>query len=111
MPAEQRVITFGFVTIGLIIAGLLLWAFGGDSSVEETIDSLKTDLYDPPAELAEGTKVFLGERGGALLAVDKRNGQRITEMELDCVPVFDGLIAANGRLFVSQKDGSVVCLK
>ena len=31
-------------------------------------------------------------------------------LEADLPPVFDGLIAAHGRLFVSLRDGSIVCL-
>ena len=36
--------------------------------------------------------------------------KKLSETKLDSPPVFDGLIAARGRLFVSLEDGSVVCL-
>ena len=72
---------------------------------------LTTDPYDPPPALQEARNVFLGQRGGWLYAVDKKDGGPISEIELGSVPVFDGLVAARGRLFLAMKDGSVVCMK
>jgi len=33
----------------------------------------------------------------------------VAQYELDAQPVFDGMIAADGRVFVSLADGSVAC--
>ncbi len=38
------------------------------------------------------------------------NGERLTETDLPADPVFDGLAAAGGRLFVSLKNGTIMCL-
>jgi hypothetical protein len=35
----------------------------------------------------------------------------LAEVKLPSSPVFDGLIAAGGKLLLSLKDGSVLCLK
>ena len=43
-------------------------------------------------------------------AVSKDAGTRVAETELPSSPVFDGMAAAEGRLFLSLKDGSVICL-
>lgn len=51
---------------------------------------------------------FEGKKGGILCAVDKTNGQKLTELKLSSSPVFDGMIAADGRLFLSLKDGNVI---
>ena len=49
-------------------------------------------------------------RGGGVLAVfSADDGKKIAERKLDAPPVFDGLIAAGGRLYVSTRDGRVVC--
>jgi hypothetical protein len=32
-------------------------------------------------------------------------------MKLEAVPVFDGMIAAGGRLFLATTDGRVLCLR
>jgi len=50
-------------------------------------------------------------RAGVLLAVSTdAGGETISEYKLDAQPVFDGLAAAHGSLFVSLQDGRVVRL-
>jgi hypothetical protein len=44
------------------------------------------------------------------VAVSAADGQKLSEIELPATPVFDGMIAAGGRLFVSLEDGSLACL-
>ncbi len=53
---------------------------------------------------------FEGRKGGRLVAVSKEDGKTIAELALDSPPVFDGMIAANGRLYLSLRDGSVLAL-
>jgi hypothetical protein len=42
--------------------------------------------------------------------VKAADGTKLAEHKLDVPPVFDGLIAAGGRLFMSMADSTVVCL-
>ncbi|MBM3890423.1 MAG: hypothetical protein FJ388_15025 [Verrucomicrobia bacterium] len=67
----------------------------------------------PPDELDEKDPyaAFEGRKGARLVAVSARDGKKLAESALDVPPVFDGLIAANGRLFVSLEDGSLACWK
>ncbi len=58
---------------------------------------------DDPAGALEGRK------GGVLTALDPAGGAKRFECRLDAPPVFDGLSAARGRLFLSAVDGSVTC--
>lgn len=37
------------------------------------------------------------------------DGTKIQETRLDVLPVFDGMIAAGGQVYVSTVDGKVVC--
>jgi outer membrane protein assembly factor BamB len=64
------------------------------------------DEFDPEDPFAP----FEGRRGARLVAVSAADGQKLSEIELGSPPVFDGLIAAGGRLFASLEDGSVVSL-
>ncbi len=50
-----------------------------------------------------------GRAGGLLWAVSARTGEKHAAYPLDAPPVFDGLIAAPGRLLFSATDGRVVC--
>ncbi|MGB2823134.1 MAG: PQQ-binding-like beta-propeller repeat protein, partial [Phycisphaerae bacterium] len=50
-----------------------------------------------------------GRLGGLLWAVSLESGEKLAEQKLDDVPVFDGMSAAEGKLFVSLRSGRVAC--
>jgi hypothetical protein len=64
------------------------------------------DVFDPKDPYAS----FNGRKGARVVAVSAADGAKLSETELDSPPVFDGMIAANGRLFAALRNGSVVCL-
>lgn len=51
-----------------------------------------------------------GDRGSALWAVSTETGEEFTECALPSVPIYDGMAAAYGKLYVALADGNVVCL-
>jgi len=53
---------------------------------------------------------FEGRLGCRFCAFSTSNGEKLSELALDCTPVFDGLIAAGDRLYMAATDGHVVCL-
>ncbi len=67
----------------------------------------------PPDEVDPGDPLaaFEGRKGGLLSAFTAADGQPLAEFKLGSPPVFDGLIAAGGRLYMSARDGSVVCFR
>ncbi len=79
---------------GLVLAGEKLVLAG-------TPDVVPAD--DPLAAIE-------GRRGGVLRVVAAADGKETAARKLDAPPVFDGLIAAGGRLYVSDTRGRVVCL-
>ena len=50
-----------------------------------------------------------GRNGALLQAVSTADGKRLSELKLDGPPVFDGMAAATGSLYLSLRDGSIVC--
>jgi len=50
-----------------------------------------------------------GRKGASLWAVSTVNGGKIVAYRLDVPPVFDGMAAAGGRLYLSTTDGTVRC--
>ncbi len=64
------------------------------------------DVLDPNDPLG----AFEGRKDAVLWAVSAVDGKKLAEFGLDSAPVFDGMIAANARLYVSTTDGKVVCL-
>ncbi|MHC4628092.1 MAG: hypothetical protein ACYTDV_14020, partial [Planctomycetota bacterium] len=61
------------------------------------------DASDPIA-------AFEGRRGAVLRVHSAADGGTLAEQKLDAPPVFDGLIAACGRLYMSLEDGTVLCV-
>jgi hypothetical protein len=61
------------------------------------------DAKDPYAS-------FEGRKGASLVVVSAKDGKKLAERPLAVPPVFDGMIAAGGRLFISTEDGRVLCL-
>ena len=63
-------------------------------------------LRDPRRAVA----AWRGKKGGELWAVSTSDGEKVSGYDLDSPPVFDGVIAAGGRLYVCTMDGRVVCM-
>ncbi len=63
------------------------------------------DSLDPEDPLA----ALEGRKGGLLRAVSKADGGKLAEYKLDAPPVLDGLITANGKLYIATRDGKLAC--
>jgi hypothetical protein len=50
------------------------------------------------------------ESSAVLMAFNIEDGEQLTRHALDTQPVFDGMVAARGRLYISTIGGTVVCL-
>jgi hypothetical protein len=61
------------------------------------------DQKDPLGALAN-------RKGGLLTVFARADGKKLSERKLESAPVHDGLAAAQGCLFVSLRNGSVICL-
>ncbi|MHC4074187.1 MAG: outer membrane protein assembly factor BamB family protein [Planctomycetota bacterium] len=64
------------------------------------------DVLDPDDPMA----AFEGRSGAVLRAYSATDGDMLAEYKLDAPPVFDGLIAAKGRLYLSLENGTVLCM-
>jgi len=61
-------------------------------------------------QLTRQAEALEGRHGGRLWVVSKADGRPLARYRLETPPVFDGMAVADGRLFVSTLDGSVLCL-
>ena len=52
---------------------------------------------------------YAGRSGAILRAVSAADGATLAEYKLSQLPVWDGMAAAYGRLFLVNKDGSAEC--
>ena len=98
---------------GMAMANTIVFVAGPADVVDEE-DALvrlsKGDDSIVPA-LKEQDENLDGKHGATILAIDAPGGNVITTTKLSSPPVWDGMAAAQGCIFVSQLDGSIVCLK
>ncbi len=66
----------------------------------------KTELKERAARQAGALK---GETGAKLCAISLKDGACLFTIDLEAPPVFDGMIAAHNKLFISLTNGDVVC--
>jgi outer membrane protein assembly factor BamB/ubiquinone/menaquinone biosynthesis C-methylase UbiE len=59
--------------------------------------------------LHDQEEAFLGKRGGSLWAVATADGRKLASYPLASPPVWDSLVAANGRLYLGTLAGDVLC--
>jgi outer membrane protein assembly factor BamB len=62
----------------------------------------------PPDEGAY--EAMIGKRGAVFHVVSTADGATLAEFTMQEVPVFDGLIAAGDRLYMSTMEGTLICL-
>jgi len=101
----------------MVLADKILFIAGPPDVVDEeqafdfwAMDPSNPD-YDPniPAKLAEQDAALKGQRGALLWAVSISDGNKLAGYNLESPPVWDGMAAANGRLYLSLKNGTVLC--
>lgn len=94
----------------LLNKGVLYVAGPADIVDEEKIHR----QWDQPAVKVQTLKqaqIMAGTEGGILWAVDSQTGETLFERTLNTVPVFNGMAAARGRLYVSGVDGALMALE
>lgn len=65
-------------------------------------------IAGPLGDVNHETPALHGEQGVQLQAISKASGETLATYELDAMPVFDGMIAADGALILTLEDGRVV---
>ncbi len=65
----------------------------------------------PPARVKKGDAWagFEGRAGGELHVLDAESGETLARVALDSPPVWDGMAAAGGRLYITTQNGNLIC--
>ena len=95
----------------MALAGKTLFVAGPPDLIDEEETFKKIMEKDPKVaeELLRQNEALRGEQGGILWVVDAASGKKLAEVKLKSLPAWDGLAAANGRLYLSTVDGKVIC--
>jgi hypothetical protein len=97
----------------MALAGETLFVAGPPDHglAEDTLSYLKHRSAEVQEKAQQQAEALAGKQGGVLWAVAKDDGKRLAEHKLDAPPVWDGMAAAYGKLFVALRDGSVACFE
>jgi hypothetical protein len=99
--------------IGYTRAAPPVWKQWLDVRIRAMVKAADTIFVAGPPDVFDADDpyaAFEGRRGAKVVAVSAADGKILSEISLDSPPVFDGMIAANGRLVASLRDGTIVCL-
>jgi hypothetical protein len=65
----------------------------------------------PQGDWMGSAAIYDGKEGVVLAGVSTKDGRTVAEHRLPASPVYDGMSAAGGRLYISLTDGRVLCLQ
>ena len=94
----------------LVLAGDTLFMAGPPDVVDEEQTLVEFNSPNTAEHLAEQEAAYAGKQGAVLLAVSAADGKQRAAYRLASMPVFDGMAAACGRLFLATTDGRVIAL-
>jgi outer membrane protein assembly factor BamB len=96
---------------GMVLAGERLFIAGPPDILNEYDAFAKSKDPEMVRKYAEQQAAWDGMKGGVLWAVSPRDGSKLSEIKIESLPVFDGLIAAGSRLYMTATDGRVICFE
>ena len=93
----------------LVLTGETLFVAGPPDVLNE--DEAYKRPNDPQVKdkILEQDAAYEGKYGALLMGVSTVDGSLVLRLDLLSEPVWDGMIAANGRLYLSTKDGKLHC--
>ena len=94
----------------MVLADKTLFIAGPPDIVDEEKAFFALSDTEVLAQLAEQSALLEGKEGALLWAVSARDGKKLGELKLDSLPVWDGMIASGGKLFLTTMNGEVACL-
>ncbi len=82
---------------------------GPPDLVDEEKVLLQLDEKKTNEMLNEQAAALQGKKGAILWAVQASDGNKLSEIRLESLPVFDGMAGAEGGLYIASQDGKVLC--
>ncbi len=87
-----------------------LWTRPAELYVRAMVLADKTlFVAGPRVDEKHSQEAFEGAEGIVLRALSATDGEKLAEVELAAMPVFDGLVAAGGKLYLATTGGKVTC--
>jgi len=100
----------GVMARAMVLSAKTLFVAGPPDVLGKTPPGTTYPYYiRSPKALQEQQAAFSGHKGAVLWVVSAADGKKLAEYRLDSPPVFDGMAAAGGRLFLATRAGEVLC--
>ncbi|MDC0156162.1 PQQ-binding-like beta-propeller repeat protein [Verrucomicrobia bacterium] len=98
---------------GMVLAEDVVFVAGPPDVMdeEETFKRIMARDSSVNEVLAKQQAALAGTQGSVLLAISTKTGETLAKYNLGYLPTWDGLVAANGKLFLSTEKGTITCLK
>ncbi len=113
--AEQSAVQFKWLVDkpplqvrAMVLADETLFISGPPDVVDEEEAFFALNDTEVLAKLAEQSEMLNGKEGAVLWAVSTKNGEKLAEYKLESLPVWDGMVAANGKLYLTTLNGEVI---
>ncbi len=97
-----------FQVRAMVAAGKNLFVAGPPDVFDEEKEFFTVNDSEVRAKLAEQSALFKGKEGGVLWAVSASDGKKLADYKLESLPVWDGMIAAGGKLYLTTINGEVL---
>ncbi len=97
---------------GTALARHAVWA--AESTIEARAMAVTREhilLAGPVGDVMDNLAAFRGEAGVELHVLDRATGALVQSLPIPAMPAFDGLMVANGRVYMALRDGSVLCFR
>ena len=95
----------------LVLAGPTLFVAGPPHLIDEEQAFRQIEDAKVQRTLADQAAALAGRKGAILMAVSAGDGRALARYDLDSPPVFDGMIAAGGRLYLATTQGDLMCFR
>jgi len=95
----------------MVLAGDALFVAGPRDVVDEKQMWGRSNDPEFKKKMADQAAWFRGEHGAVLQVFSKSSGEKLAEHQLDAAPAWDAMVAARGRLYMTTRDGKVLCFQ
>ena len=93
----------------MVLADKKLFVAGPPDVLDEVQAFKYPDEPEISASLDRQNAALKGREGALLWVASAASGQKLAQYHLESLPVWDGMAAAGGRLYMTMADGRVIC--
>lgn len=95
----------------MAMAGKTIFIAGPEDMIDEEKSLQRLTDSELLKKMNAQTAALEGKKGSTLFSISAKDGNKVAEINLDAMPVWDGMAIADNSLFMATTDGKVLRLK